>query len=153
MCARYQTPSQAAAERYWSVIEPLWQFEPSWRVLPTQQIPVVLALNGMVTGRMMRWGLIPYSGSTSYPLINATVEKLTNCRRTSSWRRSTTTSRGCRRWLREEDHAARLAGSLEQAMQCLKPYPSDGMEAWQVSRRLNANEALDDEGLIERVGQ
>lgn len=25
---------------------------------------------------MMRWGLIPCSGSTSYPLINATVEKL-----------------------------------------------------------------------------
>lgn len=38
-------------------------------------------------------------------------------------------------------------------MQSLKPYPSDGMQARQVSRRLNANEALVDEGLIERVGQ
>lgn len=55
--------------------------------------------------------------------------------------------------LREEDHAAWLVGSPEQAMQALKPYPSDGMEAWQVSRRLYANKAPDDEGLIERVGQ
>ena len=46
MCARYQTPGRAAAERYWQVIEPLWNFEASWRVLPTQQIPTVLALNG-----------------------------------------------------------------------------------------------------------
>lgn len=59
MCARYQTPGQAAAERYWQVIEPLWNFEASWRVLPTQQIPIILALNGVTTGRMMRWGLIP----------------------------------------------------------------------------------------------
>jgi putative SOS response-associated peptidase YedK len=77
MCARYQTPSQAAAERYWQVIEPLWHFEPKWRALPTKQISIFLSLNGSVAGRMMRWGLIPYSGSTSYPLINATVEKLT----------------------------------------------------------------------------
>ena len=30
--------------------------------------------------------------------------------------------------LREEDHAAWLTGSPEQAMQPLKPYPSQGME-------------------------
>lgn len=77
MCARYQTPGQAAAEHYWQAIEPLWNFEASWRVLPTQRIPTVLALNGVTTGRMMRWGLIPYSGEVGYPLINATVEKLT----------------------------------------------------------------------------
>ena len=76
MCARYQTPSQAAAERYWRVIEPLWHFEPSWRVLPTDPVPVVLTLNGAITGRMMRWGLLPYGGESNFPLINATVEKL-----------------------------------------------------------------------------
>ncbi|HUI59412.1 MAG TPA: SOS response-associated peptidase [Steroidobacteraceae bacterium] len=76
MCARFQTPSQAAAERYWKLIDPLWRYEASWRVLPTQPIPVVLSVNGERTGRMMRWGLIPYSGESKFPLINATVEKL-----------------------------------------------------------------------------
>lgn len=221
MCARYQTPSQAAAERYWQVIEPLWRFEPSWRVLPTQQIPIVLALNGVVTGRMMRWGLIPYSGSTSYPLINATVEKLTTW---YGWRYPWEHGRRCifamsgfyephvfpgaRKelfyvhlrdrpifgvagiWerkrgedgaealscalitvpanellaevhneklrmpavLREADHDAWLTGRPEEATQALQPYPSEGMEAWQVSRRLYAAKAPNDEGLIERVG-
>ncbi|HET9107433.1 MAG TPA: SOS response-associated peptidase [Steroidobacteraceae bacterium] len=76
MCARYQTPSQAAAERYWNVLEPLWRFEPSWRVLPTDPVPVVVSLDGAVTGQMMRWGLLPHSGEAKFPLINATVEKL-----------------------------------------------------------------------------
>lgn len=76
MCARYLTPAQAVAERYWRTITPLWQFSESWRVLPTQQVPVVLSCAGVTTGRMMRWGLLPYRGETRYPLINATVEKL-----------------------------------------------------------------------------
>jgi putative SOS response-associated peptidase YedK len=76
MCARYQTPDQAAAERYWKIIEPLWQYEPSWRVLPTDKVPVVLTVDGKRTGKMMRWGLIPFSGDSKFPLINATVENL-----------------------------------------------------------------------------
>ena len=76
MCARFLTPAQAAAERYWNTLKPIWEFSASWRVLPTQQIPIVLAIDGATTGRMMRWGLVPSSGSSSYPLINATVEKL-----------------------------------------------------------------------------
>ncbi len=76
MCARYQTPSQAAAERYWRVLEPLWHFEPSWRVLPTNPVPVVVGLDGAITGRMMRWCPLPHAGDSRFPLINATVEKL-----------------------------------------------------------------------------
>lgn len=76
MCARYRTPSQAAAERYWRTVTPLWRFSASWRVLPTQQVPVIIRTDEAVTGRMMRWGLLPFQGSLSYPLINATVEKL-----------------------------------------------------------------------------
>jgi putative SOS response-associated peptidase YedK len=76
MCARFQTPAQAAAERYWKLIEPLWRYDESWRVLPTDPVPVVLTLNGERTGRMMRWGLIPFTGDSKFPLINATVEKL-----------------------------------------------------------------------------
>lgn len=76
MCARFQTPAQATTERYWSIVKPFWKFDPSWRVLPTQDVPIVLSVDGATTGAMMRWGLIPYSGESKYPLINATVEKL-----------------------------------------------------------------------------
>ena len=50
MCARFVTPVQAAAERYWKAIAPLWQFSANWRVLPMQQIPIVLAIDGVTTG-------------------------------------------------------------------------------------------------------
>lgn len=46
--------------------------------------------------------------------------------------------------LREDAHAAWLSGSPEEVLQALKPYPSEGMEAWQVSGRLYANKTLDD---------
>jgi putative SOS response-associated peptidase YedK len=81
MCARFQTPAQSAAERYWQLIDPLWRYEQSWRVLPTDPIPVVLAINGQRTGRMMRWDLVPYRNHgepTGKVLINAKVENLEN---------------------------------------------------------------------------
>lgn len=88
MCARFLTPAQAAAERYWSTVAPLWRFEPSWRVLPTQDVPIVLSVDGVTTGRMMRCGLIPYSGDSKFQLINATVEKLeTSYPWSSPWKR------------------------------------------------------------------
>ncbi len=222
MCVRFFTPAQAAAERYWQTIAPLWQFSASWRVLPTQQIPIVLALDAATTGRMMRWGLVPSSGSSSYPLINATVEKLESgwpwkfpwksgqrCIFTMAGFYEPHVLPGGRKepfvvrlknrpifgvaglWdhrkvedgtealscalitmpaneimaevhneklrmpavLREEAHAAWLTGSPDEALQALEQYPSEGMEAWQVSRRLYANKTPDDEGLIERVGE
>ena len=76
MCARFLTPAQAAAQRYWQLIDPMWRYDQSWRVLPTQNVPVVLTIGGQRTGRMMRWGLVPFSGESKFPLINATVEKL-----------------------------------------------------------------------------
>ena len=76
MCARFLTPTQAAAERYCKAVKPLWEFAARWRVPPIPQIPIVLAIDGVTTGRTMRWGLVSPSGSSSYPLINATVEKV-----------------------------------------------------------------------------
>src|ERR1700752_2188094 len=91
MCARFQTPAQAAAERYWRLVDPRWQFEPSWRVLPTDPIPVVLSINGQLTGRMMRWDLIPWRNRgepTGKVLINAKVENLeTNYYWKAPWER------------------------------------------------------------------
>ena len=48
-------------------------------MLPTDPVPVVLAVNGRRTGRMMRWDLVPYRAHgepTGKVLINAKVENL-----------------------------------------------------------------------------
>jgi putative SOS response-associated peptidase YedK len=91
MCARFQTPAQSAAERYWKLIDPVWEFQPSWRVLPTDPIPVVLSLDGQPTGRMMRWDLVPFRNRgepTGKVLINAKIENLeTNYYWKSPWER------------------------------------------------------------------
>jgi putative SOS response-associated peptidase YedK len=81
VCARFQTPAQSAVERYWSLVEPLWRYQQSWRVLPTDPVPVILTLDGVRTGRMMRWDLIPFRSHgvpTGKVLINAKAENLTN---------------------------------------------------------------------------
>jgi putative SOS response-associated peptidase YedK len=79
MCARFQTPRQAAARAYWQLMDSLWEYEQSWRVLPTDPVPVVLVVDGQRAGRMMRWDLIPYRSRgqpTGKVLINARVEQL-----------------------------------------------------------------------------
>lgn len=52
--------------------------------------------------------------------------------------------------LRAADHEAWLAGSKEEAVAALAPYPSDHMVAWEVSPRVNRPEN-NDETLIEPV--
>ena len=79
MCARFQTPSQAAAELYWKLVHSFWSFEASWRASPTDPIPVVLTAKGERIGRMMRWDLVPYRNHgvpTGKVLINARAEHL-----------------------------------------------------------------------------
>jgi putative SOS response-associated peptidase YedK len=76
MCARFLTPAQAAAERYWHLVQPFPPYRQSWRVLPTHSVPVIMGIDGERTGALMRWGLIPYSGPSKFPLINATVEQM-----------------------------------------------------------------------------
>jgi putative SOS response-associated peptidase YedK len=81
MCARFQTPSQAAAERYWRLLHSRWSFTASWRVSPTEQVPVVLNTKAGREGWMMRWDLIPYRNRgvpTGKVLINAKAENLTS---------------------------------------------------------------------------
>lgn len=79
MCARYQIPTQAQAEAYWQLLNSRWSFAASWRVLPTEQVPVVLHSAGGRVGWMMRWDLIPFHSHgkpTGKVLINAKVENL-----------------------------------------------------------------------------
>lgn len=53
-------------------VKRFWGFWASWRVLQTQQIPIVISIGGTATGWMMRRGLVPSSGSSDYPLVNET---------------------------------------------------------------------------------
>jgi putative SOS response-associated peptidase YedK len=79
MCGRYILAQAAKAERAMGIRRSHWEYPPSYRVLPTEQVPVVVAASGEREARMMRWGLIPY-WRNGVPLrastINATVERL-----------------------------------------------------------------------------
>jgi putative SOS response-associated peptidase YedK len=86
MCGRYVNPTTAEAERYFAVHLIQWQFERSYNVAPTQQVPVVRRAEGEREGLLMRWGLIPFFARgvpPKYSTINATIEKLTEG---ASWR-------------------------------------------------------------------
>jgi putative SOS response-associated peptidase YedK len=86
MCGRFIIGNQAAIEREFSVVQPLWTFEASYNVAPTQSVPVVQIHEGQRAGVMMRWGLIPWFAKgipPNYTTINATLE---NLERGAAWR-------------------------------------------------------------------
>jgi putative SOS response-associated peptidase YedK len=79
MCGRFITGNQAAIEREFSIVQPLWRFEPSYNVAPTNPVPVIRIQDGQRTGVMLRWGLIPWFAKgepPKYSTINATIENL-----------------------------------------------------------------------------
>ncbi len=79
MCGRFITGNQAAIEREFGVVQPLWTLAPSYNVAPTNPVPVIRMQDGQRTGLTMRWGLIPFFAKgepPKYSTINATVEKL-----------------------------------------------------------------------------
>jgi putative SOS response-associated peptidase YedK len=81
MCGRYVSPDIAEAERYFLVHLLRWQFERSYNVAPTQQVPVVRMADGKREGITLRWGLVPFFAKgvpPKYSTINATIEKLTD---------------------------------------------------------------------------
>jgi putative SOS response-associated peptidase YedK len=79
MCGKYILAQAAKAERALAIQRGRWEYPPSYRVLPTEQVPVVVSESGERTATMMRWGLIPY-WAQGVPLtastINATVERI-----------------------------------------------------------------------------
>jgi len=79
MCGKYILAQAAKAERAMAIERGRWQYPVSYRVLPTEQVPVVVAESGERTATMMRWGLIPY-WAEGVPLkastINARVERI-----------------------------------------------------------------------------
>jgi len=108
MCGRYVTPGQLDVEREFAVIRPLWQFEPSWNVAPTRQVPAVRLAQGQVReGVTLRWGLVPFFAHglpPKYSTINARIETL--------------------------DSAPSYRGPWKRGQRCL--LPATGFYEWQV---------------------
>ena len=81
MCGRYVSRTDAAIERYWSLVEPWARPFESYNVAPSQSVPVVVQREPGLVGAFMRWGLVPHWAKgepTKYSTINAraeTVEK------------------------------------------------------------------------------
>jgi len=79
MCGKYILAQAAKAERAMGIQRGHWDYPLSYRVLPTEQVPVVMAAHGEREAALMRWGLVPW-WSHGVPLkastINATVERL-----------------------------------------------------------------------------
>jgi putative SOS response-associated peptidase YedK len=81
MCGKYILAQAAKAERAMGIQRGRWEYPLNYRVLPTEQVPVVVTANGSGEreATQMRWGLIPYWAG-GVPLkastINATVERI-----------------------------------------------------------------------------
>jgi putative SOS response-associated peptidase YedK len=79
MCGKYILAQAAKAERALGIRRGHWNYPPSFRVLPSEQVPVVVAEAGEPEAAMMRWGLIPF-WANGIPLkastINATIERI-----------------------------------------------------------------------------
>lgn len=77
MCGRYVSPDDAAIEREFNLVRHEWQFPPSYNVAPTQQVPVIRAVEGQQRVDLLRWGLIPFFAKGEpgkFSTINARIE-------------------------------------------------------------------------------
>jgi putative SOS response-associated peptidase YedK len=79
VCGKYILAQAAKAERAMGIQRGRWEYPLSYRVLPTEQVPVVIVASGEREAAQMRWGLIPY-WAYGVPLkastINATAERI-----------------------------------------------------------------------------
>jgi putative SOS response-associated peptidase YedK len=79
MCGKYILAQAAKAERAMGIRRGRWEYSPSYRVLPTEQVPVVICDSAERAAAQMRWGLIPYWAhgvALKASTINATVERI-----------------------------------------------------------------------------
>jgi putative SOS response-associated peptidase YedK len=91
MCGKYILAQAAKAERAMGIRRGRWEYPPSYRVLPSEQVPVVIAADKPRAAAQMRWGLVPW-WANGVPLkastINATVERLASAPSyRDAWRR------------------------------------------------------------------
>jgi putative SOS response-associated peptidase YedK len=79
VCGKYILAQAAKAERALGIQRSRWDYPLSYRVLPTEQVPVAVLASGEREAAMMRWGLIPWWAHgvpLSASTINATVERI-----------------------------------------------------------------------------
>jgi putative SOS response-associated peptidase YedK len=79
MCGKYILAEAARAERAMGIRHGHWDYPLSYRVLPTEQVPVIVPRNGEREATQMRWGLVPWwthGVALKASTINATVERL-----------------------------------------------------------------------------
>lgn len=77
MCGRYVSPEDSSIEREFNLVRTEWKFPASYNVAPTQNVPVVRIVDGVRTGSLMRWGLVPFFAKGipgKYSTINARIE-------------------------------------------------------------------------------
>ena len=60
MCGKYILAQAAKAELAMGIRRGRWEYPVSYRVLPSEQVPVVTLEYGEREAAMMRWGLIPH---------------------------------------------------------------------------------------------
>jgi len=79
MCGKYILAQAAKAEVALGIRRGRWEYPLSYRVLPTEQVPVAVSVAGEREAAEMRWGLIPW-WAHGVPLkastINARIERL-----------------------------------------------------------------------------
>ena len=79
MCGKYILAQAARAERAMGIRRGQWSYAVSYRVLPTEQVPVVVQRDAEREAAQMRWGFVPW-WARGVPLkastINATAERL-----------------------------------------------------------------------------
>jgi len=71
------SPDDAAIEREFNLVHAEWKFPASFNVAPTQEVPVIRAVDGARRLSRIRWGLIPFFAKgepPKYSCINARVE-------------------------------------------------------------------------------
>jgi putative SOS response-associated peptidase YedK len=79
MCGKYILAQAAKAERAMGIRRGRWEYPLSYRVLPTEEVPVVIADCGEREAALMRWGLVPWWAhgvALKASTINATVERI-----------------------------------------------------------------------------
>ncbi|MBS0378241.1 MAG: SOS response-associated peptidase [Proteobacteria bacterium] len=92
MCGKYILAQAAKAEKAMGIRRNRWEYSLSYRVLPSEPVPVVVNEEGERSAQLMRWGLVPY-WAHGVPLkastINATVERMESAPSyRDAWRRA-----------------------------------------------------------------
>jgi len=92
MCGKYILAEAARAERAMGIVRGHWDYPRRFRVLPSEQVPVVVQAAGERTAAQMRWGLVPWwrhGAPLKASTINATAERLASAPSyRDAWRRA-----------------------------------------------------------------